>query len=218
MVGVIFISRDRRWAESLESSERSTLGRCYVDFPPYASKQIYDILEARVEEAFRPGAVPEEVLEYVADVTAEPPVYGDVRYALDLLLYAGYLADRQGCSRILPEHVRRVHGETWHGMTEEDILSLPRKGKIVLLALVRCLQASKEPYASLRDVRDMTEVVCEEFRVRKFKDVEEHVQDLHDRGIIEIKSLTRIGISGVTAQDLGKYLDNILRRVGSGLK
>jgi len=35
------------------------------------------------------------VLRYVADLTASPPIGGDVRYALDTLLYAGTLAENQ---------------------------------------------------------------------------------------------------------------------------
>ena len=45
-----------------------------MEFAPYKSKEIFDILSERVKEAFAPGAVPDEVLEYISDVTLYPPV------------------------------------------------------------------------------------------------------------------------------------------------
>ncbi|MFH1327275.1 MAG: AAA family ATPase [Candidatus Bathyarchaeota archaeon] len=218
VIGLVFIAWDKSFHKLLDNSELSTLGRTYVEFPPYQSSQIVNILEARVEEAFKLGVVSDEVLEYIADVTASPPVSGDIRYALDLLLYTGNLADNQGSQKILPEHVRMVHGKTFHGITDDDILELHNKGKVVLLSIVRSLKSMKEPYVSLRDIRENCAVVCEEIGIKKMIDIEEYVQDLSDRGIIDIKSLTQIGISGVTMSDLERFLDNIVEKIKSGLK
>ncbi len=217
VMGLIFTARSRRFHDQLERAELSTLGRNYIDFNPYTSSQIVDILEQRVEDAFKPGVVSPDVLEYAADVTANPPVHGDIRYALDLLLYSGHLADHQGSKKILPEHVRKVHGETHHLITTEDIMDLPEKEKVVLLGVVRSLQGMGSPYVSLRDVRSFCGVVSEELGLRPIEDVEGYVQDLHDRGIVDIRSLTKIGISGVPTEDLFRFLDNIVERVRSGI-
>jgi len=40
---------------------------------------------------------------------------------------------------------------------------------------------------------------------------------LSDRGIIDIRSLTRIGIRDIPTEELIRYLDNLLERVRSGL-
>ena len=111
VLGVIFIARSKEFHDKLDLAELSTLGRLVMEFPSYRSKEIVDILTERVREAFVPGAVPDDVLEYIADVTVPQPVGGDLRYALDLLLYAGNLAEAQGSGRLLREHVRRVHNE-----------------------------------------------------------------------------------------------------------
>jgi cell division control protein 6 len=112
-----------------------------MEFSPYKSKEIFDILSERVKEASMPGAVPDEVLEYIADVTFCPPVGGALRYALDLLLYAGNLAESQGSGKILPDHVRRVHGEMHPSITEEGILDLPKKEHLVALLAVVCMKS-----------------------------------------------------------------------------
>lgn len=46
-----------------------------------------------VDEAFHPGVVDEEVLDFISDITASPPINGDVRVGLDLLYYSGTLAE-----------------------------------------------------------------------------------------------------------------------------
>ncbi len=212
VLGLIFTARSKDFYELVGRAELSTLGRNCIDFPPYGVSQIVDILDQRVEEAFRRGAVSRDVFEYVADVTASPPVDGDVRYALDLLLFAGNLADRLGHEVVLPEDVRRVHGETHPHITSEDILDLPDEGKVALMAVARSLQIEESPYVSLRRIREMCGVVCEEYGLKPL-DTDEHVQDLADRGIVEIKSLTKVGMSGIPSVELYGFLDNLMDRV-----
>ncbi|MFQ5710980.1 MAG: Cdc6/Cdc18 family protein [Candidatus Geothermarchaeales archaeon] len=217
VVGLIFTARSKDFHDLLDRAELSTLGRHHIDFGPYTSPQIRDILEQRVEEAFQLGAVSEEILEYVADVTASTPIDGDVRYALDLLHYSGDLADMEGSRTITPEHVRRVHGEMHPFISSEDILDLPDQEKVILLGVVRALQTEKSAYVPLRSIRSMCGVVFEEYGLKPVEDLESFVQDLADRDIIDIKSLVQIGISGVPTETLDRFLEGLIERVKSGL-
>ena len=124
VVGVMFIARDLTFHQLLDDSELSTLGRIVVQFPRYTGQQIKEILKVRTSEAFKPGRIDDDLLGFVSDVTARPPINGDLRVALDLLLYSGMLAERDGYERVLPEYVRRVLGETHPSITTEDILYL----------------------------------------------------------------------------------------------
>jgi cell division control protein 6 len=216
VVGLIVISRGKDYYDLLDKSELSTLGRSYVDFKPYTAEQIRDILSARSAEAFKRGTVPDSVIEFIADVTAAPPVNGDVRYALDLLLYAGNLADNQGSETVKLDYVRHVHGDFYHQITSQDIIDLPYNEKIVLLAVARTLRNKRSAYVSFEDIKDTCGLVSEELGV-KLKDVDYAVQDLGDRGIIDIRSLVRIGISDIPTEELIKYLDNLVERVKGGL-
>jgi len=213
IIGEIFIARSLNWHERLDPAELSTLGRGLIEFPRYTGEQVREILEERVEEAFRPGAVEEETLDLVSEITASPPVNGDLRVGLDLLYFSGNLAENQGYNRILPDHVRKVHGETNPTITSEDILSLDENGKLVLLALVRSLQVGKAAYVGLRDIRDSYELVCEEFNMKPVEKFEEEVQDLIYRGIVDIKSLTQLGISGASLVDLERFLNTLMQRL-----
>jgi Cdc6-like AAA superfamily ATPase len=132
---------------------------------------------------------------------------------LDLLLYAGNLAESQGSDTILPEHVRKVHGVTSAAITDDDILSLPDEEKVVLMGVARALRRKKSPYVSLREIRAMVEVLREESKLIIKKDIDEYVQDLDDRKIVDIRSLTQIGISGLAVDDLDGFLNNLIKRI-----
>jgi len=85
------------------------------------------------------------------------------------------------------------------------------------LALTRALEASKKPYVSLRDIREFYPIVCEEHNTRPITEIEEEVQDLIDRDIITMKSLTQFGIAGVTTKDLDTFLTGLRQRIHSGI-
>ena len=213
IIGELFIAKSLQWHERLDPGEKSTLGLGIIEFPRYTSPQVREILLDRVEEAFLPGVVSEETLDLVSDITANPPVNGDIRVGLDLLYYSGNLAENQGLNKVLPDHVRKVYGEVNPSITSEDIMSLDKNGKLILLALVRSLRSSRSAYVGLRDIRRNYEVVCEEFDLKPTEKFEEHVQDLVYRGIVDMKSLTELGISGASLVDLEHFLNSLAERL-----
>ncbi len=217
IIGIIFISRDKSFHSLLDASELSSLGRTTLEFPPYNVKQIHDILEDRVSEAFRRGTVSGDVLDYIADIAAKPPVNSDIRYALDLLLYAGNLAEEHGEDKVLPEHVRKIHGEIYHQITSGDILELPDDERLVLLGLARALRNRKTPYVAYKDVQECSDLVAEEHGTR-IRGVDHLLQDLGDRGIVQIKSLTQIGIADIPTEGLIEYLNSLMERVETDFK
>ena len=216
VVGLLVVSRDTQYYSLLEKEELSTLGRDYLEFKPYTAAQIKDILLARSEEAFKKGAASSVVIDFISEIVAAPPVNGDVRYALDLLLYAGNLADSRGSEAIILDHVRGIHGEIQHVITSQDIFDLSDNEKAVLLAIARVLRGKQSAYASFEEIRNGCELVSESLKV-KVGNVDYAVQDLVDRGIVEVKSLVEIGISSIPTQDLAKYLDNLVERIRSNL-
>ncbi len=219
VMGVIFTARSREFYKRLDQAALSTLGRMPIEFQPYTSQQIVDILDLRAQEAFQPGTVPIEVLEYVADVASKPPANGDMRYALDLLLYSGNLAELEGAEKLTPEHVRKVLNVIHPSITEEDIINLPDREKVVLLGVVRALKGSRNPYVSLKEIRISTNMVCEENNLKPIgvDEVEEYIEDLYDRGIVEIRSLSSIGISGAPTEALDTFIEGLIQRLRSGL-
>ena len=217
VVGVTFLARETGFHQLLDPAELSTLGRNFIEFKPYTTNQIFDILVRRAQEAFRNGAYSDVTLHFIADITSSNKINGDLRYALDLLLYAGVLADNQGSVQLLPEHVRKVISQTAPPLTTEDLLNLPDKEKIVLLAVARSLHKG-QPYASLREIRESAEVVCEEFGFKPIEGIEECLQDLVDRKIVDLKSFLKIGISGIPTRDLDRLLDALVKKMQAEAK
>ena len=213
IIGEIFIARSLRWHERLDPGEKSTLGLGIIEFPRYSEAQIKEILSARVEEAFYPGVVSEDTLDLVSDITANPPINGDIRVGLDLLYYSGNLAENQGSNRVLPDHVRKVYGQINPSITSEDIVSLDKNGKLILLALVRSLRVNGSAYTGLRNIRKNYEVICEELGLKPTERFEEYMQDLIYRGIVDMKSLTEIGVSGASLIDLERFLNSLAEKL-----
>ena len=100
-VGTIMVSNQHPQKIDLDPRSRSRLNCQTLEFDSYSALQLEGILRKRVEQAFRPGAVPDQVVEEIAErVAAES---GDCREALSMLLQAGRQADRNGESEVSPD-------------------------------------------------------------------------------------------------------------------
>ena len=218
ILGVIFIARSKNFHKKLDAGELSSLGRFPIIFHQYNVEQISDILNRRSDEAFNLGVVDEEVIDYVADVTYPHPVNSDIRYALDLLFFAGNLAENQSNNKVLPEHVRKIHSEMHPSITSEDIMNLTKREHLIaLLAVAKALKTRNRTYVDLKELRNYCGMICEQLGLKQFSNFEDYLQDLCDRGIIEIHSLREIGISGAAVEDLGGFVDALIKRVSNGL-
>lgn len=203
--GVVFIARSTEFYGRLEPAELSTLGRVPMEFHPYSIGQVSDILESRANQAFNPKAIGSDVIDKVASITTSPEVNGDVRYALDLLLYAGNLAESQGTGRVTLEHVRKVHGQVHPSITTEEIEQLSKNHLVSLIALVRALKSKKKPYVELKDIRLYAAEIAEQLGMKKI-DVEDYLDDLKARRLVDIKSFKEIGLHGASLAELEPVL------------
>ena len=216
IVGLIMIARDPSWRKILTSGERSSLGRLIVNFKPYTREQLFDILRYRAEEAFRDGVISEEIIEYISGITVDY-AKSDVRYALDILLFSGMIAESEGCDKLSIDHVRCAISQVTPTITTEDLMNLRDREKIVLLAVILSLKFSKTPYVNVEDIWSTLQLVIEEKKTKPIsrrKFIEE-LQSLADKGIIDIQGVTRIGISSGPVDRLQKFLDNLVRRIES---
>ena len=208
--GAIFIARSTEFYSRLDPAELSTLGRIPMEFHPYSIDQVSDILESRANKAFTSKAIGSDVIDKVSSITISPEVNGDVRYGLDLLLYAGNLAESQGTDRITLDHVRKVHGQVHPSITTEEMEQLSRNHLVSLMALVRALKSKKKPYVELKDIRLYAAELAERLGMKKI-DVEDYLDDLKARRLIDIKSLNEIGLHGASLAELEPVLMSRIR-------
>src|SRR5256712_13218229 len=209
--GVIFIARSTDFYSRLDDAELSTLGRVPMEFTMYSINQVSDILVSRCSEAFNVNAIGSDIIDEVAKFTTSHYVNGDIRYALDLLLYAGNLAESGGTGRILMDQIRKVHGQIHPSITTLDIEELPKNQILTLIALIRALRTKKRQYVDLKEIRLHASELAEEFRIKKL-DVEDHLDDLNAKDIIEIKSLKEIGLQIKSLNELEPMLQRQINR------
>lgn len=208
--GVIFIARSTEFYARLDAAELSTLGRMSVEFKPYSTSQVSDILETRCAQAFSPNSVGSDVIDKVASITTSSEVNGDVRYALDLMLYAGNLADSEGTGRVTLDQIRKIHGQIHPSLTTEEIDQLSKSHVVCLIALARVLKAKKKSYVELREVRPQAEELATKFGIRKL-DVEGNLDDLNARRLVDVRSLREIGLHGASLAELEPVLMKRIR-------
>lgn len=208
VVGVIFIAKDSSFRNLLDPAEVSSLGSVILRMPSYTSEQLAEILMGRAEEAFRPGAVSWEVVEFTADLSAGKSYNpGDCRFALDILLTAGLIADSQWCDRVTLDHVRMAASEWFDGISTEDLASLDTHETLVLLAAAKALDALKTPYVSMKEVHEYYMAECEDRNLKpcSYEKVKEHVETLHCMGLLN-RTPKGVCIVGASVKDLSRVL------------
>jgi len=97
-LGLLMVSNRHPRAVKLDPRSQSRLNCQTLEFQPYNTPQLIDILEKRVEKAFRPGTVPDEVIEEIAEYVADNS--GDCREALKILLRLGRDVDTRGHRKV----------------------------------------------------------------------------------------------------------------------
>lgn len=205
--GVIFIARSTDFYSRLDQAELSSLGRVPMKFPMYNLKQVGDILSKRCSEAFRPGVVGSDLIDKVSEITISTAVKGDIRYSLELLLYAGNLAESDSTGTVSLEHILKVHSQIHPSLTLDQIRELPKNQLVTLLAVAAAMRMRDKNYVDIREIRSHAIAICEDLKVRKLE-IEDYLDDLRMKNIIEIKSLKEIGINSVSVEEL----QTVLRR------
>ncbi len=107
-IGVVVVSSDPTLdvIDELDARVQSVFRPEDVYFPVYDSPEVADILRERVTRGFHDGVVTTEILEHVADLTADS---GDLRVGIDLLRRAGLNAEMRASRTIIMEDVEKAY-------------------------------------------------------------------------------------------------------------
>ena len=215
-LSLICVLRDPRKLKALDPATRSTLEEYVIHMPRYTKEQLFDILMDRVRLAFYEGAVREHVIEFIADISAEK---GDARYAIELLWRAGKLAELEGRSEVMSEHVRKAVVQVWP-VAKEVIDALNLHAKLFLLGIARTFRFTDEAYISMGEAEDAYKIVCEEFgqEPRKHTQLWKYVQELAELQIISARPsgpghrgrTTLISLKSIPAEELEEELSKAI--------
>lgn len=218
-VSILATSFSSDFLNSLDEATRSTFMHNLVELDRYNSKQLYDILNQRVEIAFKPGAVREGTLELISEIAARR---GDARFALELLWYAGRKASHEGVEEVSPNHAREAKAKIHPEIRKEVLIDLNKHELLFLLALSRRLKISDEAYAVTGEVEEAYKIVCEEYEEEPRKHVQfwNYIKSVETLGLIDAEKTReghrgqsqKISISDAPPEMMEKEIEKILER------
>lgn len=206
-LGVIGISNKIRYKETLNERVKSSLSERDLVFPPYDAEQLRDILKSRAD-AFRDDVLDDDVIPKVAALAAKE--HGDARKAIDILRYAGEIADEHGDDTVRVEYVDEAHDREEQARLSELITKQPEHSKYLLQALSLKAQESSEaePAIPTKDIYSVYEVVCDREGVDplKMRRVRDLLSELAFLSLIEQERKGRG--KGKGAHTVNRLVDN----------
>jgi cell division control protein 6 len=216
-VSIIMISQKDLLPE-LEESVLSTFKRSNtITLEKYSYNDLVDIIKQRVDLAFHKNVVSTESIDLIADIAA---VWGDARFAIELLWKAGLYADREHASVVTPEHVRAAKAETYSVVTETKLRNLGKHQMLTLLAIAKRLERDETAYTITGEVEKTYAVTCEEYneKPRGHTMFWSYLKEIEMNGFINLKASGKgqigttqlISLPDIPAGVLRKKLEELL--------
>ena len=219
-ISLICILRDLKETERLDTSAKSTLQRNVISLEKYSNEQLTDILNDRVQMAFEPSTVSEDVVNLVSELTFSES--GNARFAIELLWRAGKYADAEDLGLVAPECVRKAVSSIIPTIRRSELASLELHEKLFLLGVARIFKESQRAYVSLSEIENAYAVVCEEFGEQPHSHTQlwKYVQLLSALGILKTEVATagtrgrstRVSLPSIPAYELEKELSASLEK------
>lgn len=158
-IGVIGISNKIKYKEEqLNERVKSSLCEREFVFPPYDGNQLTEIMEARAD-AFRDGVLASGVIPKAAALAARE--HGDARQAIDILRYAGEIAQSEGASKVTEEFVVDAREQAETDRFRELLRGSTPHSRYVLQALtILSLNESDSEGFRTTEIYDVYEQVC----------------------------------------------------------
>lgn len=192
----IFIASDTSKLAFLDPVTEGYLLRHVIKLERYTSSQLYDILRYRAELSLYEGAYDEDVLKSIAEYEGvDKGGGGNARHALEILLFAGDMAEKEGRRRIELEHVRKAIMSLSREVVslEEALRYCTLHELALLLSIVRLLRRTGKREVRMGEVEEEYRIVCETLGEvpRKHTQVYEYVRNLARAGIIQTSPSSR---------------------------
>ncbi len=205
----LLISKTLDYVKMVDLSTLSSLQWNAISLEPYSAEQLYDILLSRSQQAFREGSVDDGSIQMAAELAS---IYGDARYAIELIYRAGKLAEVADSDKVMPEHVRRAKASLPPQFRKEELVYLDKHQRVMLMAISGMLQKSDSAFTTIGEVEKNYNALCESMGIapNHHTQVWNDVNELARKGIIEAQlsgkgfrgRTTMIGLSMVSAEQL----------------
>jgi cell division control protein 6 len=219
-ISLLSIMRNFEATKHLDESASSTLQRNVICLERYGKTQLMDILGERVESAFEPCTVPDDVVSLTATLSQEES--GNARFGIELLWRAGKYADAEDSEEVLPEHVRKAVSSIVPTLPKSELDGLSLHEMLFLLGVAEYFLESSEAYSTLSKIEEAYTVACEEFGEKTVSHTQlwNYLQMFSALGILKSEvsgegtrgRSTIVYLPSISAAELAKAIRNILRQ------
>lgn len=187
----IFIVREMSSLSGLDKSIKDHILKNIIDFPPYVSSELYDILTDRIinEKAFREGAVEEDAVKFIADIYgADKGGSGNARLAIETLELAGKIADSDGSLLVTVDHAKKANSKINPELSIiiDTIKDLDLHHLLVIKAVIDLHKREKADFFSMGTVEEQYNLVAKELgeSPRRHTQLFEYIRRLKLMGLI----------------------------------
>lgn len=133
-IGIVLVSNRRELLSELEPRVKSSLQAISSEFLPYSPMQLKEILKQRASYAFAENALDREVINVAAAHASR--LGGDARIAIESLLNAGRIAERENAGKVLLKHLKEAFEaiELSSGRKKIPVLSQAEKSLLEIIS------------------------------------------------------------------------------------
>ena len=182
--GVIGISNDFGFRDTLSPKVKDTLCEEEIHFSPYTAPELEEILHRRAEGALYEDATGSGVISLCAATAAQDT--GSARQALDLLYKAGEIARANDQSQIVEADVHAARDKLEQSQIEQGMRELTKHGHLALVATLQLALEDETP-TRVREIFPRYRAVAKRSDVDPLvrRRMHDHLADLAMLGILD---------------------------------
>ena len=193
-IGVIGISNNYTFRQTLSPKVKDTLMEAEISFSPYDASELRTILADRANRAFVDGVCDDSAVARAAAIAAKD--WGNARQAIDLLRVGGEVAKKQDAASVDDSHIVEAEELVQRGRLRNRIRDQTQYAQLLLETLAYLKQ--QETLACSKTIKTLYERVADTHTVdplTPLKSIQNHLSYLHMPGFLHQTNRNR-GESG----------------------
>ncbi len=194
-IGIIGISNNYTFRQSLSPKVKDTLMETEISFSPYDAGELQTILDHRAERAFIDGACDISAIAKAAALSAQD--MGNARQAIDLLRVGAEIAERTGEEVVTDDHIDEARIRVQRGRLQNKIRDQTEHAQYILETVAKFEEQREVPVRS-KTIQKKYEQVADAYGaspLTTLKSVQDHLSDLHMLGFL-VRHERNKGLSG----------------------
>ncbi len=220
-MSLLLISRKHDWIR-IESERLLSRINKKIKLKPYNLDDAKEILNYRVDLAFKDGVVNEDDLELIAKIVEDTK---NMRHGIEILRLSGQYMDKEGLDESSAEIIRNAAAEVAYPEFRADIIDRLKDQELLsLYAVVRNLLNSQKSFTTIDDAYEDYKIICETYEMEPHVKMSfrKYIRQLNTLKILLADSIRideesrgrhlKITLLDVPAEKFEEYLVEILEK------